>query len=121
MGAFYFDQSRPLTIYLTPDTTTVPRSGELGVTYTLVNIEPDPWTFYLRSDVYLPNGEPYPGNPVIGPRKITLPGERNIQRHLTDTIPGKAPLGAYTYRSRIGLPPDQLIDEDSFGFEVVEE
>jgi parallel beta-helix repeat protein len=120
MGAYPFDQSHPLTIYLTPDTTVVIRPGELGVTYTLINIEPDPWTFWLRSDVTLPNGKPYPGNPIVGPKKITLPGNKNFQKHLTHPVPGKAPLGIYTYKSRIGLPLDQLIDEDSFEFEVVE-
>jgi parallel beta-helix repeat protein len=121
MGAYPFDQSKPLTIYLTPDTTVITRPGELGVTYTLINIEPDPWTFWLRTDVTLPNGKPYPGNPIIGPKKVTLPGNKNIQRHMTHPIPGAAPLGIYTYKSRIGLPPGQLIDEDSFEFTVVEE
>jgi parallel beta-helix repeat protein len=120
MGAFPFDQSHPLTIYLTPDTTLIARPGELGVTYTLINIEPDPWTVWLRSDVTLPNGKPYPGNPIIGPKRVTLPGNKNVQRHMTHPIPGAAPLGVYIYKSRIGLPPDQLIDEDSFEFEVVE-
>jgi predicted outer membrane repeat protein len=120
MGAFPFDQSHPLTIYLTPDTTAIPRPGELGVTYTLINIEPDPWTFWLRSDVTLPNGKPYQGNPIIGPQKITLPGEKDIQKYLTHPVPGNASLGIYTYKSRIGLPPDQLIDKDIFEFEVVE-
>jgi parallel beta-helix repeat protein len=120
MGAYYFDQSHPVTIYLTPDTTLIVRPGELGVTYTLINIEPDPWTFWLRSDVMLPNGKPYPGNPIVGPKKVTLPGNKNVQRHMMHPIPGAAPLGNYTYKSRIGLPPDQLIDQDSFEFEVVE-
>jgi parallel beta-helix repeat protein len=119
MGAFPFDQSKPLTVYLTPDTTLIPLHGELGVTYTLINIEPDPWTFWLRSDVTLPNGKPYPGNPIIGPKKVTLPGNKNVQRRISHPIPGAAPLGIYTYKSRIGIPPDQLIDEDSFDFEVV--
>jgi hypothetical protein len=121
MGACYFDQSTPLTIYLTPDTTVIGRPGELGVMYTLINIEPEPGTFYLRTDVILPNGKPYPGNPVIGPQKVIVGGEKTRQRYIVHPIPGSAPLGSYIYWSRIGLPPDQLIDEDSFAFEVVEE
>jgi predicted outer membrane repeat protein len=120
MGMFYFDQSTPLTIYLTPDTTVIARPGELGVTYTVINIDPDPWTFDLRSDVFLPNGKPYPGNPIVGPMEITLPGEKNVQRHLSHPVPGKAPKGTYRYRCRIGLLSDQLYDEDSFRFEVAE-
>jgi hypothetical protein len=121
MGAFYFDQFEPLKIYLTPDTTIISRTETLGVTYTLINILPNSQTFYLQSDVFLPDGEPYPGNPIIGPMKVTMPGDKNVQRHISHRIPGKAFLGIYTYRSRIGRPPHQLLDEDSFQFMVVME
>ena len=120
MGAYPFNQSHPLTIYLTPDTTVITRPGELGVTYTLINIESDDWRFWLQSDVFLPSGEGYPGNPIVGPLEVTMPGETNFQTRLIHSVPGVAPVGVYTYESRIGLPPDQLIDEDIFEFVVME-
>jgi hypothetical protein len=121
MGAFYFDQSSPVTIYLTPDTTAYHRKENLGVTYTVINIDPDPVTFSLQTDVYLPSGNPYPGNPIVGPKEVTLPGEKTKQRWIKHYIPGNAPLGVYTYSTTLNsVLYDDVIDEDSFRF-VVEE
>jgi hypothetical protein len=118
MGAYYFDQSHPVTIYLTPDTIVVKRLGELGVTYTLVNIEPEPRTFYLQTDIFLPSGMPYPGNPIIGPLEVILQGEETKRKRIRHTVPGKAPLGIYSYETSISPPADDIIDMDSFEFEV---
>jgi hypothetical protein len=121
MGAYPFDQSTPLTIYLTPDTTVYHRKENLGVTYTVINIDPDPVTFSLRTDVYLPNGKPYPGNPIVGPKEITLGGGKTRQRWIKHYIPGKAPFGVFTYTTTLeGVLFDDIIDEDSFRF-VIEE
>jgi predicted outer membrane repeat protein len=121
MGAHPFDQSHPLTIYLSPDTTVVVRHEKLGVTYTVINIEPNPWTFYLQTDVYLPNGKPYPGNPIVGPMEVTLQGEQTKQKRIRHSVPGKAPLGIYTYESTISTSVNDIIDQDSFEFEVVKQ
>jgi hypothetical protein len=121
MGAYYFDQSTPLTIYLTPDTTVYHRYQNLGVTYTVINIDADPVTFSLRTDVYLPNGKPYSGNPVVGPKEITLPGGKTKQRCITHYIFGNAPYGVYTYATTISsVLFGGTIDEGGFEF-VVEE
>jgi nitrous oxidase accessory protein NosD len=121
MGAFSFDQSSPITIYLTPDTTVYHRYQNLGVTYTVINIDPDPITFSLRTDVYLPSGKPYSGNPVVGPKGITLPGGKTKQRLITHYIPGNAPYGVYTYATTISsVLFGGTIDEGGFEF-VVEE
>ena len=118
MGARSFDQSGPITIYLTPDSTVVTGPGELGVTYTLINIELDPQTLSLRSDIVLPGGKPYQGNPLVGPIEVTLPGETTVQRYVAHPVPGEAPVGNYSYKGRVGLPPDRLIDSDGFDFTV---
>jgi predicted outer membrane repeat protein len=121
MGAFYFDQSTPVTIYLTPDTTVYHRYQNLGVTYTVINIDPDPVTFSLRTDVYLPNGKPYPGNPVVGPKEITLGGGKTRQRWIKHYIPGKAPFGVFTYTTTLNsVFYNDFIDEDSFRFAIKE-
>jgi parallel beta-helix repeat protein len=121
MGAFYFDQSTPLTIYLTPDTTVYHRYQNLGVTYTVINITPDPVTFSLQTDVYLPSGKPYPGNPVVGPKEITLGGGKTRQRWIKHYIPGKAPFGVFIYTTTLNsVFYNDVIDEDSFRF-VIEE
>jgi hypothetical protein len=119
MGAYTFDQSMPITIYLTPDTTVYHRKEYLGVTYTVINIDPDPIPFSLRTDVYLPSGKPYPGNPVVGPKGITLPGGTTRQRKIKHYIPGGAPLGVYIYLCTLnGVLYNDVIDEDSFEFVV---
>jgi parallel beta-helix repeat protein len=118
MGAYPFDRSTPLTIYLTPDTTTVRLHGELGVTYTVINIESDSLTFSLQSDVYLPNGKPYSGNPIVGPIEATLAENETKQRHIAHQVPGSALLGTYTYMSTLSFSANQLVDEDSFTFQV---
>ncbi|KPK68233.1 hypothetical protein AMJ82_08705, partial [candidate division TA06 bacterium SM23_40] len=56
---------------------------------------------------------------IMGPDQYTLPAETTVQRHLTHTVPPAAPLGLYGYRSRIGVPPSTLYDEDSFALTMV--
>ncbi len=118
MGSYPFDQSTPLTVYLTPDDTFIVRPSELGVIYTLINIEPDPWTFWLRSDVIMPEEKSYQGTPILGPLKVTLKGGWTVQRYITHRVTGRTQPGTYTYTCQIGLPPDQIIDTDSFSLDI---
>jgi len=46
------------------------------------------------------------------------PGE-SVVRYITHSIPLYAPYGTYTYTGTVGLPPDIVIDSDSFEFDVV--
>ncbi|KPK68374.1 hypothetical protein AMJ82_08375, partial [candidate division TA06 bacterium SM23_40] len=75
-------------------------------------------SFYAIGEVMLPNGNPYTGNPVVGPRSITLQPGGSATAHVTHFIPYSAPLGTYIYTGTIGLPPDIVIDSDSFQFIV---
>ena len=117
MGAHYFNQDDYLTLYLTPDMTEVSPGGELGVTYTVINRWAQPEPFWVLTEAILPNGNP---KAIIGPDQYTLPANTSVQRHLNHNVPGAAPLGVYGYRSRIGVPPSTLYDEDRFRFTVVE-
>jgi len=117
MGAFFFDQDDYMTLYLTPDTTEISPGGALGVTYTAINRWAQPEPFWVLTEAILPNGSPFP---VMGPDRYLLPAETTVQRHLNHNVPMAAPLGLYGYRSRIGVPPSTLYDEDSFEFWVVE-
>jgi hypothetical protein len=116
MGAYFFDQDDYMTLYLTPDETEVSPGGVLGVTYTAINRWAQPETFWVLTEATLPNGNP---RTVMGPDRYTLPANTTRQQHLTHNVPGVAPLGLYGYRSRIGVPPSTLYDEDSFAFWVV--
>jgi parallel beta-helix repeat protein len=117
MGARSFDKNDYLTLYVTPDTTVVWRGGRLGVTYTLINRWSWPQPFYILTLAILPQGEE---GAILGPNLHTLPAECISQIHIYHDVPFSAPIGAYEYWSRIGLPPSILFDEDRFDFTVVE-
>lgn len=115
MGTFFFDQDDHLTLYLTPDTTAVTPGGALGVTYTAINRWPQAEPFWVLTQATLPSGYTLD---IMGPDAYTLPADFTVQRHLTHDVPVAAPLGPYTYRSRIGVPPSTLYDEDAFELSV---
>lgn len=66
-------------------------------------------------DLYLPNGDPYAGNPFIGPESAALPGLLSTTVPQTISIPGSAPLGTYGIRTCVGNYPD-----DVWFYEVME-
>jgi photosystem II stability/assembly factor-like uncharacterized protein len=109
-----------LLIDMQPDEDQVPRGGTLGLTGSVINCSSESQTVYGLTEVTLPNGNPYPGNPVVGPREIVVPPNETVSIHLTHQVPLGAPLGTYTYTGKIGTPPSTLIDRDSFRFKVVE-
>jgi len=112
IGAHFFDQRTPLTIYVTPAETIVVPLDTLRVLYTLINTGEEISDFWGRTDVILPNGQPYDGNPVLGPRAISLAPGQIAQQPFSHVVPEAAPPGQYEYWARIGLPPDSLIDYD---------
>jgi len=115
MGAHYFDQDDYVTLYLTPDTTEVSPGGALGVTYTAINRWTEPEPFWVLTDAIMPNGN---SRGIMGPDHYTLPAQATVQHHLYHDVPLAAPPGLYGYRSRIGVPPSTLYDEDTFEFVV---
>jgi parallel beta-helix repeat protein/predicted outer membrane repeat protein len=117
IGAHYFNQNDYMTLYLTPDTTKVIGGGQLGVTYTVINRWDQVEPFWGLTEVILPNSYPFT---LLGPVQFNLPANTTIQHHFNHNIPAGAPLGRYEYRTRIGLPPSTLYDEDRFTFRVFE-
>jgi len=114
MGAHPFDQSRQLTLYLTPHASHVTPGGQLGVTYTVINRQAQPVPFTVSSDAVLPNGNTVN---VLGPSNYTLPANFTAQRTFTHNVPAVAPVGDYLYRSQItpqGSP--NPYDQDQFAF-----
>jgi hypothetical protein len=109
-----------VSVYLTPDTTVVHRSGRLGYDILVRNNTGISQTFQAWTDVILPNGKPYKGNPVLGPKTVLLQPRKWVIRHITQQVPGNAPLGDYIYMGTIGTWPDSLVDQDQFEFTVVE-
>jgi hypothetical protein len=109
-----------VSVYLTPDTTVVHRGGKLGFDILVRNNTGSSQAFEAWTDVILPNGKPYKSNPVLGPKMVPLQPRKWVIRHITQQVPGSAPLGDYVYMGKIGAWPDSLIDQDQFEFTVVE-
>jgi len=116
---YILPESGEVTLSLVPDAVAIPQGGTLGFTAELTSnadtaLVLDGWT-----EGILPNGNPVPYNPLIGPVTISLgPGEMRTG-YYTHAVPANAPLGLYTYRGKVGTYPDPVLAEDSFVFEVV--
>lgn len=76
---------------------------------------------YFRADVVLPNGNPFAGNPVLGPVQVTMqPGQvRSVQ--MSHLIPQAAPYGDYQYRALLYRQQNEAVDARSFEFTIIEE
>jgi len=109
-----------VSVYLAPDEAMVPRGGKLGFDILVRNNMGSSQAFQAWTDVILPNGKPYKGNPVLGPKTVPLQPRKWVIRHITQQVPKNAPLGDYVYTGKIGTWPDSLIDQDQFDFTVVE-
>jgi hypothetical protein len=109
-----------LDINLTPDDTSVPRGGETGFQVSITNLTESSQNFQVWTEITMPKGEPYPGNPHIGPQWITIGAGKTLKTHIDVSVPGNAPLGMYIYAGLAGDYPDEVIAGDSFMIEVVE-
>ncbi|KPK66990.1 hypothetical protein AMJ82_11485 [candidate division TA06 bacterium SM23_40] len=115
---FYFVGGKDIRITVSPHSTVVPRGGTLSLTATVENFSDQPQSFSAWTDVYLPNGNPYPGNPVAGPKSVTLQPYQQVSRELNHFVPNVAPLGFYRYVGCVGIYPMQVDDDDEFIFIV---
>ncbi|TKJ39862.1 hypothetical protein CEE37_11330 [candidate division LCP-89 bacterium B3_LCP] len=68
-------------------------------------------------DVTLPSSSQY--GPTLGPVNVTLGAGVTIDRDRTQTVPGAAPAGDYTYHAYIGDYPNVIYSQDSFHFEKI--
>jgi hypothetical protein len=108
-----------VTVSIEGDAYEVPRGGTLGYTVTVKNLSSSSVSFYGLVDAWLPNGNPFGGNPLVGPQGVTLGPGATQTVHLGRTVPGMAPLGEYLVRVKVGNPPADLLDQDYFHFRVV--
>jgi hypothetical protein len=110
-----------LSVQVTPDTVAVHPGEDLWFTVDVVNETDSTLTFDAWVDGYLPNANPYGGNPVLGPVALTLgpsQGLYGVRRHVT--IPWGAPFGSpYKLCVRTGAHPDSVWAEDCFQFAIV--
>lgn len=100
MGAFYYDQSIPIRILLTPHDTPIQipaGGGNFDYTIQVTSIDPLPQMVSIWCNATLPSGTVY--GPVLGPVSVTLDSGVTIQRERTQSVPGGAPSGTYTYNA----------------------
>jgi len=119
MGAHFFDQSKTLVTYATPESH-IAHPGEIWrVRYTLVNCYPDSVPARGIVNLAMPGGEPWPGNPLEGPGYGVMPPEFNWHYDREYEVPAITPLGTWGFTWKVGMPGN-LFDKDSFTFTVVE-
>ncbi len=113
------DTSNELNVHAAPEETSVPRGGTLSYAGSLINYHGTPLTVDVWADVTLPNGQPYSGNPVLGPITAPLAGYGMVLEHpVSHGIPTAAPTGTYDYEVKAGTYPDTVLDAAQFSFTV---
>ncbi|KPJ53390.1 hypothetical protein AMJ39_04785 [candidate division TA06 bacterium DG_24] len=101
--------------------TIIPQGGTLSYDGMLVNLETTPETVDVWTEVLLPGGEPFGGNPVLGPIRVTLAPNDTVFAHPSHHIPMAAPPGEYTYMGFVSSSyPLPILASDTLFFTVVE-
>jgi hypothetical protein len=116
MGAFYFDQSVPVRILLSPHEIPylIPaEGGTMDYTIRGENIENLSHTVTVWCDVELPDSTIY--GPVIGPVTLTIEPGQTVERIRTQTVPASAPMGIYHYHAYAVVDSDTSKDSFMFG------
>jgi len=89
--------------------------GSFSFNAVLNNAESNPVNFFTWILVKLPSGSWY--GPVLGPVNLTLPAGGTLTRLRTQSVPGSAPAGNYTYCAYVGPGFAAKWDSSSFTFE----
>ena len=107
-----------LAVTLTPLTTPIQIpavGGSFSFDAQIVNNTNNTITFDAWTEVILPNGNTY--GPLILRRSLPITAGAVITRQITQSVPGNAPSGNYTYIGNVGVYPDSIINTDNFPFE----
>jgi hypothetical protein len=122
-GKVYFFSlfDAPVEIATIPHARQIPQGGQLRYRVEADNTTDEPQTFLVWSEVTLPNGLLYEGNPIWGPLTRTV-GSSAVAE-LAQPIPPGAPPGQYSWTVRVGpvwsVYPDSVWDTSSFEFKIV--
>ncbi|RJP81461.1 MAG: T9SS C-terminal target domain-containing protein [Candidatus Zixiibacteriota bacterium] len=116
MGAFFFDQSVPMRVLLTPHQIPylIPQTGGT-MTYTarVDNWSDIPRTATVWCDVTLPDSSTF--GPLLGPLTVTVPAHTILARERVQAIPTVAPMGVYHYNAYAVVEGDTSRDSFMFG------
>ncbi len=115
MGAFYYDQSVPVRVLLTPLNAPlqIPAGGgSFDFIIQAANSDNIAHTAIIWCEAILPGGATY--DPVMGPASLNLPAGATLGRQRTQAVPGGAPMGPYLYAAWAVVGSDS--STDSFPF-----
>ncbi len=107
----------PLNVTLTPHNPpiVIPSGGGSFVfDAEIFNNSNDPQVFDGWTEVILPNGSTF--GPLILRTGIPIAPGQTVMRIVSQTVPGNAPPGSYTYVGNAGTHPSVIIDTDNFTF-----
>jgi hypothetical protein len=90
------------------------QGGSFSYNVSVFNQSSTPQTFDAWIMVQLPNLSWY--GPVLGPLNLTLPVGITFSRLRSQSVPGSAPPGLYTYRGYVGDYPSIVWDSSGFTF-----
>ncbi len=117
MGAHPFDQSKELIVYLSPETGAI-EPGETGrVKYTVCNAHPVEKSLRTAALLRLPDGSPWPGNPLSGPLHTSIAPFSNLTREFEYRVPPGWLSGTYSLAAGAGYG-GIIYDLDHFEFTV---
>jgi len=119
IGAYSFDQSKELIVYLSPETREI-EPGETGcVQYTVCNAHPVEKSFVTAAGVRRPDGSPWPGNPLEEPYYTSITPSSNLTSEFEYRVPFGWIPGTYALAAGVGYY-GKIYDLDHFEFTVVE-
>ncbi len=111
-------QGSPLNFTLIPHNPPIrinAGGGSFSFDAVIENLTANPVNFDAWTEVVLPNGSVQ--GPLLHRSNLTIPSGAVLSRELSQTVPGYAPAGDYTYIGNIGFYPDSVMDTDNFPFE----
>ena len=115
MGAFYFDQSRPVRMLLIPHNPPIQvpaGGGSFDYTIQICNIDRMQHQVLVWCDATLPDGSSR--GPLCGPARITLEPDQTLSKTRAQTVPGAAPMGSYLYNAYAVVGQDTSVDNFAF-------
>jgi len=109
-----------LSITLTPVSTVIVKPGRLEFDIFIENLTGGSVSFNGWTEVYLPGGEPYAGNPMLGPASLSLGAYETFSYSTYHDISGTVPNGTYNYTAKVGTYPGTIIAQDDFDFTITD-
>jgi hypothetical protein len=109
-----------VTVTLTPYNPPIRISnagGSFDFNIAVTNNDSISQTFDIWTMATLPNSSQY--GPIINVSDFFAPASWSANRDRSQSLPGSAPAGMYTYDAYVGVYPDEIWDEDHFQFEKI--